>query len=103
MEAKDGIRKNEDYIHRVMAPSFLTDQKNNVAYGKGEGAVYGVGPYAEKRDLKLGLPRLKYLDKKVPALPSYHIVGKLTKDRTLVNQRVKYFSTTQPPQTRLEK
>lgn len=28
----DGIRKNEDYIHKVMAPAFLTDQKNNISY-----------------------------------------------------------------------
>lgn len=29
-----------------MAPSFLTDEKNNIAFSKGEGSIYGVGPYA---------------------------------------------------------
>lgn len=68
-----------------MAPSFLTDHKNTVSYTKGEGDVYGIGPYAEKRDLKLGLPRLKFLDKKVQPMQSYHLVGKLTKDRSVIN------------------
>lgn len=35
MQEKEGIRKNEDYIHKVIAPPFLTDQKNNVSFSKG--------------------------------------------------------------------
>jgi NAD+--asparagine ADP-ribosyltransferase len=35
MEEKEPIRKNEDYIHKVMAPSFVTDQKHNVPFSKG--------------------------------------------------------------------
>ena len=46
MEEKEGIRKNEDYVHKVMAPSFVTDQKNNIQFSKKEGEVYGVGPFA---------------------------------------------------------
>ncbi len=46
MQEKEGIRKNQEYIHKVMAPSFLTDQKNNVSFSKGEGEIYGVGPFA---------------------------------------------------------
>ena len=65
MEEKEPIRKNEDYIHKVMAPSFLTDHRNTLSYAKGEGSVYGVGPYAERRDLKIGLPKLKHIEKKL--------------------------------------
>ena len=85
MEEKEPIRKNEDYIHKVMAPSFVTDQKNNISFSKGEGSVYGVGPYAERRDLKIGLPKLKHLDKKIEEMGSYHLIGKLTKDRGVIN------------------
>lgn len=28
------IRKNSDYIHKVMAPTFLTDQKNNISFSE---------------------------------------------------------------------
>ena len=87
-----------------MAPSFVTDQKNNVQFGKKEGDVYGVGPFAEKRDLKIGLPRLKFLEKKMPPpISSYHIVGKLTKDRAVINDRVKSYSTADQKMTRIEK
>jgi hypothetical protein len=48
-----------------MAPSFITDQRNNISFAKGEGAIYGVGPYAERRDLKIGLPKIKHLEKKL--------------------------------------
>lgn len=34
MEEKEPIRKNEEYIHRVMAPSFVTDNRLNLTYGK---------------------------------------------------------------------
>lgn len=30
----DPIRKNSDYIHKVIAPSFLTDQRNNISYSE---------------------------------------------------------------------
>ena len=86
-----------------MAPSFVTDQKNNIQFAKNEGSVYGIGPYAEKRDLKIGLPRLKYIDKKLPPVASYHVVGKLTRDRGQINDRVKSFSITEQPLTKLEK
>jgi len=86
-----------------MAPSFLTDKRNNLSYAKGEAHVYGVGPYAEKRDLKLGLPKIKNIKTQIQPTSSYHVVGKLTRDRTIVNERVKSFSTTQPPITRLDK
>ena len=46
MEEKEPIRKNEDYVHKVMAPTFVTDQKNNVQFAKKQGQVYGVGPFA---------------------------------------------------------
>lgn len=68
-----------------MAPSFLTDQKNNVVFGKGESSIYGVGPYAERRDIKLGLPKLRHLSTHIEPVGSYHIVGKLTKDRASIN------------------
>ncbi len=68
-----------------MAPSFITDNKHNISYAKNEGIVYGVGPYSEKRDLKIGLPRIKYMEKKVQELGSYHVVGKLTKSREVIN------------------
>jgi hypothetical protein len=103
LEERQPIRKNEDYIHRVMAPSFLTDQKHNPAYSKGESSVYGVGPYAEKRDLKLGLPKLKHLGSRIDSSRPYHLVGKLVRDRAAVNERVKSLSTTQPAATRLER
>lgn len=61
MEPKESLRKNEDYIHKVIAPAFLTDNKNNISYAKGESYVYGVGPYADKRDLKIGLPKIKHI------------------------------------------
>lgn len=48
-----------------MAPGFLTDQQNNVSFSKGEGSIYGVGPYAEKRDIKLGLPRIRHLSNRI--------------------------------------
>ncbi len=28
------IRKNDGYIHKVMAPAFLTDNKNNISYSQ---------------------------------------------------------------------
>jgi hypothetical protein len=84
-----------------MAPNFLTDQRNNLSYAKGEGQIYGVGPYAEKRDLKLGLPKIKHIDSKIEAAQSYHIVGKLTRDRAAINERVKSFSLAQPNLNRL--
>jgi hypothetical protein len=87
-----------------MAPSFLTDQKNNIVFSKGEASIYGVGPYAEKRDLKLGLPKIKHLSAKIDKIESnktYHLVGKLVRDRAMINERVKSFSTTQPPLNRL--
>lgn len=27
-------RKNDDYIHKVIAPSFLTDHRNNISYSQ---------------------------------------------------------------------
>jgi hypothetical protein len=42
-----------------MAPTFLTDNKNNISYSKGENYMYGVGVHSEKRDLKIGLPKIK--------------------------------------------
>lgn len=68
-----------------MAPSFVTDQKNNISFGRAEGSIYGVGPYAEKRDLKIGLPKLKHIDRKIEEIGSYHVIGKLTKDRSVIN------------------
>jgi hypothetical protein len=100
---RDPIRKNEDYIHKVMAPSFLTDQKHNPAYSKNEANVYGVGPYAERRDLKIGLPKLKHLGSRLESGRPYHLVGKLLQDRTAINERVKSLSTTQPQPNRLER
>lgn len=82
---REPIRKNEDYIHKVMAPSFLTDQKHNPAYSQGEASVYGVGPYAERRDLKLGLPKIKHMGARVESGKPYHLVGKLIRDRNVIN------------------
>lgn len=87
------IRKNDDYIHKVIAPSFLTDQKNNISYIEKEGSIYGLGAQEERRDIRLNLPKIKFMkDYKVKDDKSYHIigkiffsVGKLTKDRTAIN------------------
>lgn len=68
-----------------MAPSFVTDQKNNISFGRSEGSIYGVGPYAQRRDLKIGLPKLKHIDRKIEEIGSYHVIGKLTKDRSVIN------------------
>lgn len=85
MQDKEPIRKNEEYIHKVIAPSFLTDQKNNKVYAKNQGHIYGVGPFSDKRDLKIGLPKIKNMDSKIKQIDSYHIVGKIVKDRSLIN------------------
>lgn len=35
LEPRESIRRNKDYIHKVMAPSFLTDDNHNPNYSKG--------------------------------------------------------------------
>ena len=62
-----------------------------------------MGPNAERRDLKIGLPKLKYMERKMPPASSYHIVGKLTRDRAIVNERIKSFSTYEQPLNKLER
>lgn len=84
-----------------MAPSFLTDKRNNISYAKGEAHIYGVGPFSEKRDLKIGLPKIKDMQTELQPAPSYHLVGKLTRDRGVVNERVKSFSNTQTALSRV--
>jgi hypothetical protein len=73
-----------------MAPSFLTDNKNNVSYfDKKEGSIYGTGAQDERRDIKFNLPKIKFIhDHKVRAANSYHVVGKLIKDRSIINEKV---------------
>ena len=86
-----------------MAPSFLTDQKNNISYTEKQGHIYGIGAQQERRDIKLNLPKIKFMkDYKVKNEKSFHIIGnfinylgKLTKDRTVINERVKSISLTQ--------
>lgn len=34
-EEHQPLRSNQNYIHKVMAPSFLTDNENNISYSKG--------------------------------------------------------------------
>lgn len=94
MEEKKPIRQNHYYIHKTMAPKFLTDSEHDISYSKGqEGTLYGVGPYAEKRDLKLGLPKLAKMQQGLKSHnQSYHVVGKLTRNRKDINERVKSYS-----------
>ena len=105
MQAKEPIRKNEDYIHKTMAPQFLTNSEHNVNYSRAnEGSIYGLGPYAEKRNIKIGLPKLQNLDTRIKHANSYHLVGKLTRNRQDINQKVKSFSVTQQPEpSKIEK
>jgi len=32
IEEKASLRENKDYIHKVMAPTFLTDEEHNISY-----------------------------------------------------------------------
>ena len=74
-----------------------------MAYAKGEAHVYGVGPFAQKRDLKLGLPKIKHIDNKIKQIDTYHVIGKLTKDRSIINEKLKSYSSGQPAINRIDK
>lgn len=45
-----------------MAPAFLTDDQNNISYAKiREGEIYATSANDEKRDLKIGMPKLRHM------------------------------------------
>ena len=88
-EAKASLREAKSYIHKVMAPSFLTDDNNNLSFAEKEGQIYSTTANNEKRELKIGLPKLKHMEFRVKPVKSYHIVGKLTSDRSLINEKVR--------------
>ena len=46
----------------------------------------------EKRDLKIGLPKINQMDNRVKKLNSYHYVGKIISDRRKINEKVKSHS-----------
>ena len=48
-EAKVSLRETKNYIHRVMAPSFLTDNENNISFADKEGQIYSNNANNEKR------------------------------------------------------
>ncbi len=66
-----------------MAPSFVTDHKKNISFGRAEGSIYG-GPCAQRRNSKIVLPKLKHIDRKIEDIGSYDAIGKFTKDRSVI-------------------
>lgn len=95
----------KEYEHKVMAPVFMTDNQNNISYSQNkQGQIYSNNAIAQKRQLKIGMPKPKNIDFRVKQLKSYHVVGKLTTDRSLINDKVKSFSLNkESPSSKLEK
>jgi len=42
----------------------------------------------------MGLPKIKHIDNRVKQIESYHIIGKITKDRSVINDKLKSYSST---------
>jgi len=47
------------------------------------------------------LPKIKHIENRIKQIDSYHIIGKITKDRSLINDKLKSYSAAEPPVDRI--